>query len=440
MPSQFFIQRNGKVIGPFSYDSVKDRIGSGKIRATDQVAKASTGPWKTISDVPALVKLLDPSPKQSTGNLTECEDCGGSMSKRAETCPHCGAPTAAQHLDEPESLDDAYGDDEYGDDEYGLPSPIRKKKKTPEATKQRTKKDADKQGPSGGVIALLCVAGVLAVGLLIGAGLWVRSAMRTEASTAYENSIGMRFKLLPGGTFMMGSELGDGTGGHPVHEVTLSQAFYMGVYEVTQEQYQRVMGKNPSESAVRFGPESQGKHPVEQVIWTDAVEFCRTLSALPEEKAAGHVYRLPTEAEWEYACRAGTTTAYSFGDDESRLRKYGWSVMEDIVRAGRGENRSQPVGQKRSNPWGLYDMHGNVQEWCSDWHGDYPNGAVTDPTGPSSGTDRILRGGDYSGFPDDQRCASRNPTWPGWVTEYVGFRVVMNPPAQEHPGATNATQ
>jgi len=118
------------------------------------------------------------------------------------------------------------------------------------------------------------------------------------------------------------------------------------------------------------------------VSWEDAVEFCRKLSELPAERAAGFAYRLPTEAEWEYACRAGTTTAYSFGDDSAELGEYAWY-------AENSGGRTQPVGQKKPNPWGLYDMHGNVWEWCQDWHAAYPTGSVTDPTGPSSGSFRV---------------------------------------------------
>lgn len=129
--------------------------------------------------------------------------------------------------------------------------------------------------------------------------------------------------------------------------------FSMGVYEVTQEQYEKVMGTNPS----KF--EDKKQNPVEMVNWNDAVAFCRKLSALPEEKKAGHVYRLPTEAEWDYACRAGTTTDYSFGDDESKLGEFAWYEEN-------GGNSTHPVGQKKPNPWGLYDMHGNVHEWVSD--------------------------------------------------------------------------
>jgi formylglycine-generating enzyme required for sulfatase activity len=223
----------------------------------------------------------------------------------------------------------------------------------------------------------------------------------------------MRFKFLPGGRFRMGSESGD-SDERPVHDVTLTPAFYMGVYEVTQEQYERVMGKNPSHF-------KGSNNPVEMVSWDDAVEFCRRLSALPEEKVAGRVYRLPTEAEWEYACRAGTDTAYSFGDDENELGECAWS------RDNSGST-THPVGKKKPNAWGLYDMHGNVWEWCSDWYGDYPSGSVTNPSGASSGSSRVYRGGSWGAYAGHCRSAYRDYGFtPDGRRNSLGFRLVLIP-------------
>ncbi len=226
------------------------------------------------------------------------------------------------------------------------------------------------------------------------------------------NSIGQQLKLLPPGQFWMGDPKGDGD--ETPHEVRLTRAFYMGVHEVTQEQYERVMGTNPSNF-------KGASNPVEQVYWKDAVQFCQRLSALPEEKAAGRVYRLPTEAEWEYACRAGSQTRYIFGDGESDLVQHAWLDNNS-------DSKTHPVGKKKPNAWGLYDMHGNVWEWCSDWYGDYPSGAVCDPTGPQTGSLRVLRGGGWSSGAARCRSASRSWAYPSARFNYYGFRLVLSPP------------
>jgi formylglycine-generating enzyme required for sulfatase activity/serine/threonine protein kinase len=222
-----------------------------------------------------------------------------------------------------------------------------------------------------------------------------------------KNTLGMAFKLLPGGTFTMGD-------GNEAHQVTLTQPFELGVYEVTQEQYEQVMGTTPS----KFKGQ---QNPVEKVNWDDAVKFCRKLSALAEEKAAGYVYRLPTEAEWEYACRAGTTSEYSFGDSESELGDYAWYAKNSVA-------TTHPVGGKKPNPWGLYDMHGNLYEWCQDWYGDYhyPSGSVTDPTGAASGSIRVYRGGCWNRYSDVCRSADRYGFSPADRRDYLGFRVLRS--------------
>ena len=236
------------------------------------------------------------------------------------------------------------------------------------------------------------------------------------------NSIGMKLRLIPAGEFMMGSPEteSDRLDTETQHRVSITKPFYLGVTEVTQEQYEKVMGTNPS-NFYFLGPQN----PVENVSWTDAVEFCRKLSAMPAEKTAGHLYRLPTEAEWEYACRAGTTTAYGFGDDlsplerRSRVGDYGW--FED-----NSDSTTHPVGEKKPNAWGLYDMHGNVYEWCQDRYGDYPSGSATDPTGATSGSYRVFRGGgwyDYAGY---CRSASRDWGTPVNRGSLLGFRVLRS--------------
>ena len=212
------------------------------------------------------------------------------------------------------------------------------------------------------------------------------------------------------GTFEMGSPSSEEgrDDDERQHRVTLTKGFWMGKYEVTQAQWQAVMGSDPS----RF----KGSNlPVEQVSWNDCQEFIRKLNA----KGQG-TFRLPTEAEWEYACRAGSRTRFCFGDSDSDLGEYGWygSNWGGTTHSG---------GQKRPNAWGLYDIHGNVWEWCQDWYGDYPSGNVTDPRGPGTGTYRVVRGGGWYYAPARCRSALRSGNAPGNRRGRLGFRVVRTP-------------
>jgi formylglycine-generating enzyme required for sulfatase activity len=198
-----------------------------------------------------------------------------------------------------------------------------------------------------------------------------------------KNSIGMELKLIPPGSFTMGdSRERQYTHTQPnarPHAVTLTQPFFIGVTEVTNAHWHQVMGK----------PTSYWKEddfPVNGCKWGEAVEFCRRLSAQPVERDARRHYRLPTEAEWEYACRAGSQTRFSFGDDASQAREYAWY-------GANSEKQAHPVGCKKPNRWGLYDMHGNVFEWCGDWYGEYTSQNQIDPTGPNEGFARVFRGG-----------------------------------------------
>jgi formylglycine-generating enzyme required for sulfatase activity len=226
------------------------------------------------------------------------------------------------------------------------------------------------------------------------------------------NSIGMELMLIPPGEFLMGSPaFEEGRHGDEAqHKVTLTKPFFMGITEVTQAQYFRVLRKNPSKFKA-------ARHPVENVTWDEAVEFCARLSDFPTEKKKGRVYRLPTEAEWEYACRAGTTTAYSFGNDQGQLSNYGWWK----VNSG---GATHPVGLKKPNPWGLYDIHGNVYEWCHDWHGDYSSGPLTDPAESASGSRRTVRSGAYNDTSKVFRSARRGHFPPDFTGPWSGLRVV----------------
>jgi len=210
--------------------------------------------------------------------------------------------------------------------------------------------------------------------------------------------VGMKFVLIPAGSFMMGSDSGD-SDEKPVHRVTISRAFQMQTTEVTQGQWRAVMGDNPSEF------KNGDDYPVEHVSWDDAQEFLKRLNQLDP----GKNYRLPTEAEWEYACRAGTT-----GERYGELDAIAWYNNNS-------GNQTHPVGKKQPNAWGLYDMLGNVWEWCQDRYGSYPAGAVTDPRGPSSGIARVVRGGSCSGD-DNVRCANRGRYFPDDRYLSDGFR------------------
>ncbi|MDR3175498.1 MAG: formylglycine-generating enzyme family protein [Desulfovibrio sp.] len=240
----------------------------------------------------------------------------------------------------------------------------------------------------------------------------------TPAAQAAEktctNSIGMEFILIPAGSFTMGAKDFEKVpiGETPQHRVSISKPFYLGKYEVTQAQWTAVMGNNPSEY-------KGWSNPVEQVSWDDIQVFIQRLN-----QNEGHTrYRLPTEAEWEYAARAGTESIYSFGDDARELGNYAW-YDEDYL-----SSSTHPVGQKQPNAWGLYDMHGNVFEWVQDWHGKqyYSNSPGADPKGPSSGSFRVLRGGSWHHPAHSCSSTSRYCYVPDSSVEFFGFRLALSP-------------
>ena len=230
----------------------------------------------------------------------------------------------------------------------------------------------------------------------------------------------MAFVWIEPGGFQMGSpesEEGRWDREGPVHEVEISRGFYLGKYEVTQGQWEAVMGTTPwsGEDYVL----SNSSHPAVYISWEDVQEFVDKLNAA----SGSAVYRLPTEAEWEYACRAGTSTRWSFGDDESDLTDYAW-YYDNAWAAGK--EYAQPVGLKRANPWGLYDMHGNVWEWVNDWYssGYYNSSPRVDPPGPSSGSARVFRGGAFYDDAQDLRSAQRYYYSPGYRSIDIGARLL----------------
>lgn len=218
----------------------------------------------------------------------------------------------------------------------------------------------------------------------------------------------MNFMKVNPGTFTMGEK-------ETAHVVTLTQPFELMDAPVTQEQWTSIMGSNPS----RFCKFKRKDRPVEMVSWNDTQEFISKLNA----KKDGFVYRLPTEAEWEYACRAGTTTDYSCA--ESELAQHAWFYANS-------KNKTRPVKLKKPNPWGFYDMHGNVWEWCEDWYGTYPN-TVTDPKGPITGSLRVLRGGSWFNGPVFLRSAQRLYYGPGDRSNNFGFRLARTSTQPSHP-------
>jgi len=258
------------------------------------------------------------------------------------------------------------------------------------------------------------------------------------------NAIGMKLVLIPPGEFTMGHE-DDGTA-KPAHKVTITTAFYLGRHEVTQEEWATVMGNNPSEF--------QGRRlPVEWVNWDDCQVFLKKLNTKAgavqkgqpkrvtgkagtmrskgvkgKARAMRTMYALPTEAQWEYACRAGSTGRWCFGDNEVDLDSYGWYERNS-------QKRTHPVGEKYSNAWGLCDMHGNLWEWCADWHGPYDRLPATDPTGPAFGSRRVCRGGHFRSFPSNCLSTNRSHYWPrspfnnnanfNAMCRIIGFRVAM---------------
>ncbi|MFO0878905.1 MAG: formylglycine-generating enzyme family protein [Gemmataceae bacterium] len=251
-----------------------------------------------------------------------------------------------------------------------------------------------------------------------------------ELAKVITNAIGMRFVLIPAGKFVMGSpsdEAGRRDNEGPQHEVIITRPFYLGIHPVTQAQYLKVMGTNPArfQGAAGGGPD----HPVESVSWDDAQNLARWLSEMLSESQARRSYRLPTEAEWEYACRAGSTTPFSFGNTLSGERAsidgnhpYGDAPRTPSV------PRTARVGSFPANHFGLYDMHGNVWEWCADWYDAayYPRAPRQDPPGPEVGLYRVLRGGSWRNQAATCRSAYRNALAPNQRQPFIGFRLVLD--------------
>ncbi|MCQ4162793.1 formylglycine-generating enzyme family protein [Roseomonas sp. GC11] len=255
------------------------------------------------------------------------------------------------------------------------------------------------------------------------------TAQAQTAPSAFTNSLGMEFLRIPAGNFLMGSPDSDREAPsmeRPQHRVTISRPFYIGRFELTQAQWIALIGSSPFDRdrsnpyynlpgmAARI---TKPDHPA-NISWHDAQEFIARLN----EKEGGPAYRLPTEAEWEYAARAGSQTRYSFGDNTADLDGYAW-YGGNFATGG-----SHPVGQKLPNAWGLYDVHGNVWEWVQDWFDQayYARSPTIDPQGPETGTRRVVRGGSWHNTGDGWRSAARRDYVPDYRGISIGIRLVRN--------------
>ena len=253
-------------------------------------------------------------------------------------------------------------------------------------------------------------------------------SVRADKTVLLPGAVPLHFMRLDAGSYLRGSpesEVGRAKDEGPAHRVTLGRPFYLGKFEITQAQWSAVMGNNPSTFTDR--PDA-AVHPVDHVSWTDAREFFAKLNLMGFGR-----FRLPTESEWEYAARAGTTTRFPWGDDPGfrELPAHGWFNP-------RSEGRSHPVGLKRANAWGIYDLAGGVWEWCADWKGDYPAGPVTDPAGPAEGKLRVIRGGSWFNEPEALRSANRHGHEPASRQTNLGLRIVWEPPAPAVAGRVPA--
>ncbi len=251
-------------------------------------------------------------------------------------------------------------------------------------------------------------------------------AKHIDRKVQYKNSHGITMVLIPPGEFMMGaddsvSEVDE----KPIHKVHLSQAYFLSQTEVTREQWKGVMGTSPWNKTPLeyFNP----KQPATNISWSDANEFCIKLTKI--EHKSGNLpkdweYSLPTEAQWEYACRAGTTTNFYFGDAKSELKQYAW-CEDNTIKVN--EHYPHLVGKKTPNQWGLYDMHGNAAEWCLDWYGEkyYESSPVNDPSGPIKGEAKVFRSGYWFTSRDDCRSAKRYSCEVSVRVHFLGFRIAQ---------------
>ncbi len=239
-----------------------------------------------------------------------------------------------------------------------------------------------------------------------------------QVTRAVASDVDMTFAWCPPGTFLMGSPVTEPErdDDETQHRVKLTQGFWLGIHQVTQAQWQAVLGSDPSHF-------KGGNHPVETVSWEECQQFIDNLGSRTAQR-----FRFPSEAEWEYACRAGTTTPFHFGQGISTdLANYDGSFTYADGLVGVNRDQTTPVGSFPPNAWGLHDMHGNVWEWCGDWYGMYPQNDMVDPHGVKDGNDRVIRGGSWYRYPRYCRAAHRGMRGPGFRSDYNGCRIVFCP-------------
>ena len=291
----------------------------------------------------------------------------------------------------------------------------------------------------------------------------VAEANKLGVPVAFTNSIGMKFVLIPAGTFTMGSrddamdvarrcnmpnaQAGWFVDEHPVHEVTLTRAFYMAIHELTQSQYEALFKRPPErpDKKSRFHPCDcaaefrGGDRPVINASWDETKKFCEALSK--RDAGEGRHYSMPTEAQWEYACRAGTTTPFSFGETVSPAQA-NYNGEYTYADGKKGENRGKtvPVGSLVPNSWGLYDMHGNVSEYCSDAYGEYVDGATNNPSAPMTKGPCVVRGGAWRSYPGACRSACRLRAGTNGKVDHIGIRLICALPAVAAPQCASITR
>ncbi len=400
------------------------KTGDGLVsRMTDILVKALRGSLETV---PLLEQVMPEALGSSSASYPPLRESGPSVRQVSPPQAPLAAP-AAPVVAPP----DADGTFDFGEPPAAAPGISSSRPKRTRATRK----------PRVPVWAWTAAVTLLIVALAVTAVTFF--AIQNGGSNPYKdaqppknglktNSIGMKLALIHAGHFSMGSpanEQGRNADEGPQHEVEITRPFYMGVYPVTQAEYKKVIGANPSffceqgkeENAVRGL--NTDRFPVENVSWDDVKAFCKALNRLDAARPAGMEYALPTEAEWEYACRAGRETAFSFDGDIGALGKYAWYTDNS-------GGRVHEVGGKKPNLWGLCDMHGNVWQWCADHYGVYTDGSVKDPNAVTDSTYRVMRGGSWREAALDCRSAVRDGHDPGYRDGRVGFRVVLRVPAR----------